>query len=203
MSALDRFELQGSLFAAAPPGLGSLSEGTRRHLDDCCWIDWFPGWLAGTDDLFARLVGDLPWAAHRRPMYDRVVDVPRLTATLDLDGERVPDPVARAARRLASHYGVAFRTVGFSLYRDGRDSVAWHGDRLRGAPRPAVVALVALGAPRPFLIRPAGGGPSRRHDPGHGDLLVMGGSCQQHWEHSVPKVARAEPRLSMVFRSEA
>jgi len=35
---------------------------------------------------------------------------------------------------------------------------------------------------------------------GDGDLLVMGGSCQRTWQHSVPKVRQAAPRIAIMFR---
>ena len=140
-------------------------------------------------------------------MYDRVVDVPRLLCFYG-EGEPLPDPALIAAlRALNAYYGAelgeAFRTAGLCLYRDGRDSVAWHGDRTgRGSREDTMVAILSLGAPRAFLLRPrGGGGPSRRYEIGHGDLLVMGGSCQRTWEHAVPKTAQAVgPRISVQFR---
>ena len=102
----------------------------------------------------------------------------------------------------AAEFGEPFATAGLCLYRDGRDSVAWHGDRIgRSATHDTMVAIVVLGAPRALLLRPRGGGATLRHDLGHGDLIVMGGSCQRTWEHAVPKSARASgPRISIQFR---
>jgi alkylated DNA repair dioxygenase AlkB len=139
-------------------------------------------------------------------MYDKVVDVPRLLSFVD-EGEPLPDPaLADAKRRLDAHYaaelGEFFATAGLCLYRDGRDSVAWHGDRIgRGNTHDTMVAIIVLGAPRALLLRPRGGGETIRHDLGHGDLVVMGGSCQRTWEHAVPKTARpVGPRVSVQFR---
>jgi alkylated DNA repair dioxygenase AlkB len=139
-------------------------------------------------------------------MYDRVVDVPRLLCFYG-EIQPLPDPVlARARDALDRHYwpelGEPLCTAGLCLYRDGRDSVAWHGDTTgRGGTQDTVVAIVSLGAPRALLLRPRGGGPAIRHDLGHGDLLVMGGSCQRTWEHAVPKTSRATgPRISVQFR---
>jgi alkylated DNA repair dioxygenase AlkB len=141
-------------------------------------------------------------------MYDRVVDVPRLLCFYGAD-EPLPDPALTAARQaLDAHYeaelGEPFRTAGLCLYRDGRDSVAWHGDTIgRGSREDTMVAILSLGAPRAFLLRPRGGGPSLRYEVGHGDLLVMGGSCQRTWEHAVPKTAQSVgPRLSVQFRPQ-
>jgi alkylated DNA repair dioxygenase AlkB len=179
---------------------------TRRKLSDGAWIDLRPRWISGADTLFDRLYAGVPWHAERRPMYDRVVDVPRLLSFFD-EGEALPDPaLVDAKAKLDAHYeaelGERFATAGLCLYRDGRDSVAWHGDRIgRGSHQDTMVALIVLGAPRALLLRPRGGGPTLRHDLGHGDLLVMGGSCQRTWEHAVPKTARpVGPRISVQFR---
>jgi alkylated DNA repair dioxygenase AlkB len=178
----------------------------RRYLADGAWIDLRPRWIAGADTLFQRLHDTVPWRAERRPMYDRVVDVPRLLSFYD-EGEALPDTtLVKAKRVLDLHYGAElgeqFATAGLCLYRDGRDSVAWHGDRIgRGNTHDTMVAILVLGAPRALLLRPRGGGPTIRRDLGHGDLFVMGGSCQRTWEHAVPKTARAVgPRISVQFR---
>ncbi len=200
---------QGSLLdLASEAGPGPLGSTVRRTvLAHGAWVDVRPGWLGGADDLFARLVTAVPWRAERRHMYDRVVDVPRLVCFYPEDAG-LPDPQLRAAldtlnERYAPELGEPLRTAGMCLYRDGRDSVAWHGDTIgRGAAEDTVVAIVSLGSPRALLLRPrGGGGPTLRHDLGHGDLLVMGGSCQRTWEHAVPKTARAAgPRISVQFR---
>ncbi|MFI7703578.1 alpha-ketoglutarate-dependent dioxygenase AlkB [Nonomuraea sp. NPDC049480] len=188
-------------------GVGPLGSTVRRtHLGRGAWIDLRPGWLSGADLLFERLAEAVPWRAERRRMYDKVVDVPRLLKFYDED-EILPDPVLADARRaLNAHYeeelGEPFRTAGLCLYRDGRDSVAWHGDTIgRGSSEDTMVAIVSVGCARPLLLRPRGGGPSIRHDLGNGDLIVMGGSCQRTWEHAVPKTTRtAGPRISIQFR---
>ena len=188
----------------APGPLGTtVRRTTLRH---GAWIDLRPGWLSGADTLFDRLRTRVPWRAERRQMYDRVVAVPRLLCFYD-EGEPLPDPALTAAKRaLDEHYaaelGEPFRTAGLCLYRDGRDSVAWHGDTIgRGSTHDTMVAILSLGAPRALLLRPRGGGPILRHELGHGDLLVMGGSCQCTWEHAVPKTARPTgPRISVQFR---
>jgi len=140
------------------------------------------------------------WEAHRRQMYDRVVNVPRLVASLPEDGPGHP-LVPELAAVLSAHYRRPLEQISLAAYRTGRDSVAFHGDRLGRGRNDAIVAIVALGARRRFLLRPAGGGRSRAFDFGGGDLLVMGGTCQRTWEHGVPKVAYAELRISVQFRS--
>ncbi|OLB79166.1 MAG: alpha-ketoglutarate-dependent dioxygenase AlkB [Actinobacteria bacterium 13_2_20CM_2_71_6] len=189
-------------------GPGPLGATVRRTaLSHGAWVDVRPGWMRGADTLFQRLVERVPWRAERRQMYDRVVDVPRLLCFY-AEGEPLPDAALDAARdALDAHYadelGEPFRTAGLCLYRDGRDSVAWHGDTIgRGGTEDTMVAIVSVGVPRALLLRPrGGGGPTLRHELGHGDLIVMGGSCQRTWEHAVPKTARAAgPRISIQFR---
>ncbi len=184
------------------PLAGSLE---RFPLSHGAWVDLRPGFVLDADDVFATMLDQVAWRAERRPMYDRVVDVPRLVATY-AEGAALPHPTLDAAREtLSAHYrpelGEGFVTAGCCYYRDGRDSVAWHGDRFgRGRSEDTLVAIVSLGDPRRLALRPRDGGRARSFTLGHGDLLVMGGSCQRTWDHAVPKVAHAGPRMSVQFR---
>lgn len=177
----------------------------RRELDRGAWVDVHPGWLADPDDLFADLRHRVPWRADTRQMYDSTVAVPRLTAWF-ADAARVDSPLVTACRdELNDHYRCGadpFVSAGLCLYRDGADSVAWHGDRIgRGRSQDTMVAVLSLGSARTFLLRPRGGGHAQRFTVGHGDLVVMGGSCQRTWEHAVPKTRRnVGPRISVQFR---
>ncbi|HEY3709546.1 MAG TPA: alpha-ketoglutarate-dependent dioxygenase AlkB [Amycolatopsis sp.] len=199
--------LQGSLFGdSGPAELGPLGAVRRTELGDGAWIDVLPGWLSGSGELFTRLAEEVPWQEERRQMYDRVVAVPRLLCFYSEDTP-LPDPVLASAREaLNAHYGPElgepFRTAGLCYYRDGRDSVAWHGDNLgRGRREDTMVAILSVGSPRVLALRPRGGGESHRYPLGHGDLIVMGGSCQRTWEHAIPKTAKGVgPRISIQFR---
>ena len=180
----------------------------RVPLSHGAWIDLQRGWLAGSGALFGRLAERVPWKAERRRMYDRTVDVPRLLCFYGED-DALPDRALDACRdALNVHYraelGEAFTTAGLCFYRDGRDSVAMHGDTIgRGSTEDTMVAIVSLGEARPLLLRPRPGraGATQRYSLGHGDLIVMGGSCQRTWEHGVPKSARpVGPRISVQFR---
>ena len=200
-------DFQGTLFepAADSPGLRDLGPAVRHTLTRGAWVDVRRDWVTGADDVLARLVADVPWRAERRQMYDRVVDVPRLVHTYGED-EPLPHALLGEARAaLSTHYrpelGEPFLTAGCCYYRDGRDSVAWHGDTIgRGRLQDTMVAIVSFGDPRRLALRPRGGGESLSFEMGHGDLVVMGGSCQRTWEHAVPKVAHAGPRISVQFR---
>ncbi|PWU56563.1 alpha-ketoglutarate-dependent dioxygenase AlkB [Micromonospora sp. S4605] len=191
----------------AGPVLGPLAGELRRHvLSRGAWVDHLPGWVRGSDQVLETLLRDVPWRAERRTMYDAEVDVPRLLCWY-AGGRELPHPVLTEAREtLTRHYapelGEPFVTAGMCLYRSGRDSVAWHGDTQgRSAHSDTMVAIVSFGSPRPLLLRPRGGGASLRFPLGHGDLIVMGGSCQRTWEHAIPKTARpVGPRVSVQFR---
>lgn len=199
--------------AVADPGVGGvavpgpLGPAVRRTiLDHGAWVDVRRQWIAGSDALLDTLLRAVPWHAERRQMYDRTVDVPRLLKFYGED-EPLPDPALDRMRdalndRYAAELGEPLRTCGLCLYRDGADSVAWHGDRVgRGATHDTIVAIVSIGTPRALLLRPGTGGATLRHDLGHGDLLVMGGSCQRTWEHAIPKTTRVHgPRVSIQFR---
>lgn len=178
----------------------------RTELGQGAWVDVGRAWLSGATVLFDRLLAAVEWRAERRPMYNRVVDVPRLMHFYD-EGEALPDPaLERVKLALVDQYGDDVGgpvcTAGLCLYRDGRDSVAWHGDRIgRGATKDTVVAIISLGATRRLLLRPRHGGPACRYELASGDLLVMGGSCQRTWDHAVPKTSRpVGPRVSIQFR---
>ncbi|TDC85137.1 alpha-ketoglutarate-dependent dioxygenase AlkB [Micromonospora sp. KC606] len=191
----------------AGPTLGPLRGAVRRHtLIRGAWVDHLPGWVRGSDAVLDTLLAKIPWRAERRTMYDSQVDVPRLLCWYG-PGRPLPHPMLTEARAaLTAHYapelGEPFVTAGMCLYRDGRDSVAWHGDTLgRGAYNDTMVAIVSFGSPRPLLLRPRDGGDTLRFPLGHGDLVVMGGSCQRTWEHAVPKTTRpVGPRVSVQFR---
>jgi alkylated DNA repair dioxygenase AlkB len=204
------FVVQPSLFGSfgeiGIAGLGGAVE--RRALSDGAWVDLRPGFVTAADELFDVLTTAVPWHEERMRMYDSTVRVPRLLARY-AGGEALPHPVLGEARSaLSAHYadelGEPFVSIGLCLYRDGSDSVALHGDRIaRDSPRDTMVAIISLGAARPFALRPKSGGPGLRLQVGHGDLLVMGGSCQRTWLHGIPKVASClGARISIQFRPQ-
>ena len=194
--------LQTTLFGAQPTQVQDLSLLSRSHLDESCWIDVGRDILHGTDELFGALHRHLPWQSFERPMYDRIVAVPRLSTFLEAGDPRFPGVVPVIAHMLSRHYSKLFDRVGANLYRDGQDSVAWHSDRVRRVHRNPIIAVFSLGGSRIFRLRARGGGPSRSVPMHSGDVVVMGGACQHRWEHCVPKVTRAHPRISLTFRHD-
>ncbi len=206
--------MQTSLFASlwaadensAACSFDSLEPLEHLALSGGAWVQVKRAWMQGGFELLDALMAAPHWRAERRRMYDSVVDVPRLLRFYRT-GDTVPWPELVDARNLLSaHYqqvaGEGFTSTGLCLYRDGRDSVAWHGDTIgRGATEDTVVAVLSLGASRTFALRAKGGGQTVRLQLDHGDLIVMGGSCQRTWDHAIPKTARhVGPRVSVQFR---
>jgi alkylated DNA repair dioxygenase AlkB len=189
---------QPSLLGLDEPAFDpDLPSARRRFLGQGAWVDVVPGWVSGADSLFDTVLDQAPWRAYERPMYDRVVDVPRLEAHPWRDR---PPLLDRMASCLGHRYGVELPSISANLYRDGNDSVAWHGDRIGRVRSDAIVAILSLGATRTLLLRPDGGGASLAFPLRAGDLLVQGGTCQRTFEHCVPKRASAGPRISVMFR---
>jgi alkylated DNA repair dioxygenase AlkB len=159
-----------------------------------------------SDTTFAQLRDAVAWRAERRRMYDRDLDVPRLTAHFPLrDDEEIaaaPPPIALAAQRVREATGVAFNSVGLNHYRDGNDSVAMHHDHLYELVAGEPIAIVSLGQARRMTIRaktpPAC---SLAIDLAAGSLLEMSYATQLNFLHGIPKTKRAVgPRISLAFR---
>jgi len=190
--------LQPGLFDHGPPlpvRLADDSEGGIVHRPE--FID-----AALADRWFELLRDTIDWQAQRRPMYDRVVDVPRLVASFWLDAEGVPAPLADAAARLRRELAVPFNAVGLNFYRDGRDSVAPHNDKLHSLVPGHPIALLSLGAPRRMTIRARQPPRRARHvELAHGSLLLMSHDSQRHYDHGIPKTREAVgARISLAFR---
>lgn len=191
---------QPSLLGGGVPSVEGAARVTRHWLDETSWVDTAAAWLRGADTLLVDLAESLPWRCGRRRMYDRTVDEPRLSAVCELAGGGTPGVFGTMAAALNAHYDERLDSVWVNYYRDGQDSVAWHSDRIGRTHHRPIVAIVSLGGPRRLLLRPRGGGRSRAFEPASGDLLVMGGDCQHNWEHTVPKLTSAPPRMSVTFR---
>lgn len=144
----------------------------------------------------------LPWMAMRRPMYDREVDVPRLLFHRRLDDPECPALLHAILREVQARAPAPYNAAGLNLYRDGRDSVAMHGDKLHMLEAAQPIAIVSLGAPRRMHIT-ANAGARGRHalELAPGSLLLMSHASQKTHRHGIPKTARqAGPRMSVVFR---
>lgn len=193
--------VQGTLLGSYEPAIdGSFAGARRRELTEGAWVEHVPGWVVGAEELFVAVAETVAWRSPVVQMWDKRLQQPRLNGALP--PEQRPPIVETMRELLSDRYGIEFRQIGANWYRDGRDSVAWHGDRIARTKPEATIAIVSLGGPRRFLLRPKGGGRSVKYDLSSGDLLAMGGSCQRTWQHSVPKVARAAPRISLTFRHE-
>lgn len=182
----------------------------RLELGDGAWVDVARGWLTGAEELYTHLHDEVAWATSRLFRYDHLVEERRLGSSWKR-GTPLPHPaLADITRALQHRYGVQFDGFGMMLYRDGRDGQAFHRDTDMRWLDDTIVAVLSLGAPRPWLLRPLGSrhdhepGRGATHDlaPGPGDLIVMGGSTQAHWEHSVAYQGGRplRPRISLQWR---
>ena len=187
---------QLDLFATGAPAFDASFRGVRRiALSHGAWIDHARGWVSGHDALFDELSRSIEWRAETMYIQGKEVAVPRL-----LGAPLVGGLIDQMRRAISDRYGEEFVRVSCALYRDGRDSVAMHGDTTARDMLEATVATVSLGAPRRLRLRPTEGGASMPFELGGGDLFVMGGTCQRTWRHGVPKVAHAGPRIAVMFR---
>ena len=153
---------------------------------------------------FAELRSAVNWRSETRLMYEREIDVPRLMGSFRLDSPagNTPACIVDAAARVSQHLGVPFNSVGLNLYRDGRDSVAPHNDRLKEICEGAPIALLSLGATRRMTVRAKAAPPRVMHvDLESGSLFVMDYATQLHYTHAIPKTtAVVGERISLAFR---
>ncbi|MEM6731866.1 MAG: alpha-ketoglutarate-dependent dioxygenase AlkB, partial [Myxococcota bacterium] len=186
---------QALLFGREPVRADASFRSVKRiELGHGAWLEHQPGWLSGHSVVFEALRDRLVWRAQRRQMYDREIDVPRLLAHWPSteSAKQEGHPVIRhCVEMLSERYQRDLSAVSLAYYRDGSDSVAPHGDRMGPLTIDCVIAIVAVGDRRRFLMRPAlGSGPALAFELGWGDLLVMGGSCQETFVHGIPKTSR-------------
>lgn len=153
---------------------------------------------------FNELRESVPWRTQKRMMYDREVDVPRMLGSFRFDPPpaSVPGAILEAHRLVVGRLGVAFNAVGLNLYRDGRDSVAPHNDRLYEIIEGYPIALLSLGATRRMTVREKEGPRRATHvDLEAGSLFVMDYMTQLHYTHGVPKTdVPVGERISLAFR---
>ena len=182
----------------------------RLDLGGGAWVDVARGWMAGADELRAALLEGVDWQTSRLFRYDHYVEERRLGSSWRR-GKPLPHAALAEATRVLQHrYHVEFEGFGMIQYRDGHDGQAFHRDTDMRWLDDTVIAILTLGAQRPWLLRPR----SSRHDdtpgkgathdlaPAAGDLMVMGGRCQADWEHSVPYLPARPltPRISIQWR---
>jgi alkylated DNA repair dioxygenase AlkB len=216
--------MQCALFGSGDPSFDAALRGIRRGtLSDGAWFEHHQSWLEGHERVFRELEQAIDWQSHRRMMYEREVDVPRLVARAPSEG-RLAKLLCALARTLEARYGRPFPNISLAYYRNGNDSVAFHGDKLGRLVDDAIVATVSVGEPRRFLLKPqraasfaarapqpalgasaeaaaiGGARSALSFDLGWGDLFVMGGTCQRTWQHAIPKRSHAQPRISIMFR---
>ena len=179
----------------------AFESATVHPLDEHSWITHVPGFLTGHHRLLADLTTLDVWEQRQRWMFDRRVEEPRLTGEY-VDLSAAPRLLAELAGTLGERLRVPYDRIWMNWYRDNHDGTGWHADRPANNATTAVVPVLSLGAPRRFLVRPFGGGPSTVFTPAGGDLIIMQGRCQRDWQHCVPKQkAPAGARMSLNFSS--
>ncbi len=195
---------QADLFASEASSVtvdARFTTAKRTAIDAHSWIDVVPGWMAGSHVLLEKLASSEPWLQRDRRLFDQTFREPRLTAEHQ-DLCNAPEALRDAAQALSRHYEIEYDSLWLNLYRDGHDSTGWHRDRFSCRRSECIVPVLTLGARRRFLVKPRAGDNSITFKPGSGDLIVMGGRCQEDWLHGVPKeLGVTERRISVNFQS--
>lgn len=205
MRRSEKLLAQEDLFASEASSVSvdtSFATARRTAIDAHSWVEVVPGWMSGSRILLERLLTAVRWQQHDRRIFEQTFREPRLTSEYENLADVQDTALLGAVHALSGHYGVVYDSLWLNLYRDGQDSTAWHRDRFSCRRPECIVPVLTLGATRRFLIKPRTGGSSIAFKPGSGDLIVMGGRCQEDWVHSVPKDPRvAERRVSINFQS--
>jgi alkylated DNA repair dioxygenase AlkB len=193
----DLFEVTGQLTIDA-----DFASANRTMLDAHTWVEVVPGWITGPSALFEALHSRVPWKQHHRELFEQTFLEPRLTAEYRSLWNLPHSALLDITAALSKRYGVVYDSLWLNLYRNGEDSTGWHRDRFSCRQPECVVPVLSLGARRQFLLKPRAGGRSIGFTPASGDLIVMGGRCQQDWVHGVPKSSGLlEPRISVNVQS--
>lgn len=187
----------------------------RTTLARGAWIELEPGWLGEreADQALARLRAELTWEQRAIVLFGRSVLQPRLVAWAGglgyrysgqtLEPRAFPPVLEGLRERVRERAGVPFNHVLANRYRDGRDSMGMHADDEPELGDDPVVATLSLGATRRLVLKPRrkGDGPGLELDLVHGSLALMGGTCQRHYVHGVPRQGRVHAeRISLTFR---
>jgi alkylated DNA repair dioxygenase AlkB len=186
---------QHSLFDADPQQPIRDAEGGVRYLPGVFDGEW-------SMRLFSALLEHAAWTSQQRMMYERLIEVPRRMAMYRLDRDTLPPMLADTAERIGELLRAPFNSVGLNLYRDGRDSVALHNDKLHNLAQGRPIAVLSLGATRRMTVR-AKRAPHTtwQLQLESGSLVVMSHASQQHYDHGIPKAPGVvDPRISLAFR---
>lgn len=180
----------------------------------CRFTDQFLS-IVDANRIFETLKHDVKWRQPEITMFGRKVLSPRLAAWYGdaeavyrysgLENRPLPWlPVLHELRQSLEHQqNQSFNSVLLNLYRDGNDAMGWHADDEPELGLQPVIASISLGAARRFLLRHRSDRSleTLRLELGHGSLLVMDGTTQQHWKHAVPRIKKnVGARINLTFR---
>lgn len=178
-------------------------------------VDYIPGFIDPhvADDLLQQIDGSLSFSRPPIKMYGRTTQLPRSVTWIaddqlsygysGISTEPMPWPAFLMPTRfeIETRTGYPFNSVLVNRYQDGNDTVGWHSDDEPELGATPTIASLSLGATRRFLMRDVVARTKYEWNLGHGDLLIMSGSCQLEFEHSVPRAKRvAESRVNLTFR---
>ena len=164
-----------------------------------------------SDRYYTTLLHQTAWKEADLTIYDKTHLIPRMVSWYenrenpgaDPNGQGWTPELLAMKAKVEAETQVAFNGVLLNLYRNGKDGVGWHSDRPENFGRNQVIASVSFGETRPFRLRHK----TRKDIPmaeiplTHGTLLLMAGTTQTHWEHHIPKTAKAIlPRINLTFR---
>ena len=176
-------------------------------------MEYTPGFLSKTegDELLQSLLETAPWQQHTIMMYDKEVLQPLMSAwygdrRIQDEGKREAHPwtpeLLRLKEKIEAFTGIAFNGVLLNLYRNGKDSVAWHSDKDTLPGLKTEIASISIGQERDFDFRSKAN--YRLHYSirlQHGSLLLMKGDLQRFWEHRIAKsTAPIGPLINLTFR---
>lgn len=168
------------------------------------------------DELFTQLNATCAWQTEDILIFGKWHKVPRLMCWYGDEGafyrysgvKHQPLPwtpvLLNIKEKVQQQCQCEFNSVLLNLYRDGQDSMGYHADDEKELGKNPVIASLSFGAERLFKLQ------HKRHKItldillGHGDLLLMAGTLQQHWRHALPKTKQPKtPRINLTFRQVA
>ena len=166
------------------------------------------------DELFAALMEEIDWQHDRIKLYGREIVTKRevawhgdaafqYTYSHNTKTALPWTPTLQNIKQMVeAESGDSFNCCLLNLYHSGEEGMAWHADDEKELLPDGAIASVSLGAPRRFVFRHKADKEKAEILLAHGSLLLMRGTTQSHWEHSLPVMKRANgARINLTFRT--